>query len=365
MQTRLEKLTSWLRQESIDAAFLTSTANVFYLSGFLCHPHERLLGLFVFPAAEPLLVCPKMEVKPAKDAGWSYDILGYDDTQNPWEMIRTALASQIRNVNTLAVEKDHLSFRRAEALMSLFPDVRFVSAEDQMHQLRMIKDPKEIHIMREAARLADYGVEVGISALIEGITEMEVVAIIEKELKQKGIQGMAFSTMVLFGEKAGLPHGTPGNRRLQEGDLVLFDLGVVLDGYCSDITRTVSFRSVGEREREIYETVHRAQLNALNACKPGTVIGEVDRAARDVIEQAGYGAHFPHRLGHGLGIEVHEYPSLTDTNTQTLQPGMAFTVEPGIYVEGIGGVRIEDDVIITEEGCDILTRFSKELLIVG
>jgi Xaa-Pro dipeptidase len=367
MQVRLEKLSSWLKQESIDAAFLTSTANVFYLSGFLCHPHERLLGLFVFPEAEPLLICPQMEVKQAKNAGWSYEILGYDDTQNPWEMIRDALTSrkiQPNGVRTLAVEKDHLSYRRAELLMSILPGVRFISAEDQMHQLRMIKDSKEIGIMREAARLADYGVEVGFSALKEGVTEMEVVAVIEKELKQKGIQSMAFSTMVLFGEKSGLPHGIPGNRRLQEGDLVLFDLGVVLEGYCSDITRTVAYRSAGEQQREIYETVLQAQLSALDACKPGTPIGELDKTARNVIEKAGYGKYFPHRVGHGLGIEVHEYPSLTSTNTQPLQPGMTFTVEPGIYVEGVGGVRIEDDVMITEKGCEILTNFSKELLII-
>jgi len=368
MQVRLEKLSSWIKQESIDAAFLTSTANVFYLCGFHCHPHERLLGLFVFPEAEPLLICPQMEVKQAKDAGWSYQILGYDDTQNPWEMIRDAFTSrQIHpdGVRTLAVEKDHLSCRRAELLMSIFPGVRLVSAEEKMHQLRMIKDAKEIGIMREAARLADYGVEVGISALKEGVTEMEVVAAIEMALKQKGIQGMAFSTMVLFGEKSGLPHGIPDNRRLQEGDLVLFDLGVVLEGYCSDITRTVAYRSVGEQQREIYETVLQAQLNALGKCKPGTPIRELDKTARDVIKKAGYGNHFPHRLGHGLGIEVHEYPSLTETNTDPLQPGMAITVEPGIYVEGVGGVRIEDDVIITEEGCEILTGFSKELRIVG
>jgi Xaa-Pro dipeptidase len=367
MQVRLEKLSSWLKQESIDAAFLTSTANVFYLSGFLCHPHERLLGLFVFPETEPLLICPQMEVKQAKDAGWSYEILGYNDTQNPWEMIRNALTSrkiEPNGVRTLAVEKDHLSYRRAESLKSILPGARLVSAEDRMHQLRMIKDAKEIGIMREAARLADYGVEVGISALKEGVTETEVVAAIEMALKQKGIQEMAFSTMVLFGEKSGLPHGTPGDRRLREGDLVLFDLGVVLEGYCSDITRTVAYRSAGEQQREIYETVLQAQLNALGACKPGTPIGELDRTARDVIEQAGYGNHFPHRLGHGLGIEVHEYPSLTNTNTQPLQPGMVFTVEPGIYVEGVGGVRIEDDVMITEEGCEILTHFPKEWMIV-
>lgn len=365
MKQRWEKLSAWLRDRGIEAAFINSPHNVFYLSRFLCHPHERLLGLFVFPDAEPFLVCPKMEVANARSAGWSYAILGYDDVQNPWEMIGSELKKRSIGANgTIAIEKEQLSFLRAEQLQAAVPNVRFASVDEAMNQLRLIKDADEIKILREAAAMADYAVEAGISALKEGCTEMEVVARIEWEMKKKGIREMSFATMVLFGEKTALPHGHPGLRELKAGDLVLFDLGVVLDGYCSDITRTLAFRTVNEQQRNIYDTVLKAQLKALEACKPGTRIGDVDRTARSIIHEAGYGEFFSHRLGHGLGIDVHEFPSLNETNDSLLQPGMVFTVEPGIYVPEIGGVRIEDDVLVTPEGCETLTRFPKELQVI-
>jgi Xaa-Pro dipeptidase len=207
-------------------------------------------------------------------------------------------------------------------------------------------------------------VEVGVAALHEGVTEMEVLAKIEYELKKKGISQMSFSTMVLFGEKAGQPHGKPGLRKLQHGDFVLFDLGVVLDGYCSDITRTVAFGDLDEKRREIYDTVLQAQLKALEASKPGTRIGDLDVIARNHITEAGYGDNFPHRIGHGLGIDVHEFPSMSDNNDGVLREGMTYTIEPGIYIDDIGGVRIEDDVYVTADGHETLTKYPKELQII-
>jgi Xaa-Pro dipeptidase len=212
--------------------------------------------------------------------------------------------------------------------------------------------------------MADFGVEVGVKALKEGITEMEVLATIEFELKKKGIREMSFSTMVLFGEKAGDPHGNPGNRTLKAGDFVLFDLGVMLDGYCSDITRTFVYKSATEKQKEIYNTVLQAELASLEASKPGNRIGDLDQIARDIITNAGYGEQFPHRIGHGLGINVHEFPSMSHLNDGTLVKGMVYTIEPGIYVPEIGGVRIEDDVLVTEDGFETLTKYPKELQII-
>ncbi len=187
---------------------------------------------------------------------------------------------------------------------------------------------------------------------------------IEFEMKKKGAEKMAFDTMVLSGPKTASPHGTPGERKIQKGDFILFDLGVVYEGYCSDITRTVAFGEPSEKQREIYETVKKAEQTAIDMIRPGVKARDLDKAARDVITEAGYGEYFTHRLGHGLGISVHEFPSVTGTNEMELEEGMVFTVEPGIYHPEITGVRIEDDVVVTSDGVEVLTKFPKELQII-
>ncbi|MGP4080880.1 M24 family metallopeptidase [Pseudalkalibacillus sp. R45] len=365
MEQRLEQFSKWLQETEQTLAFVHSSANVFYLSNFNCEPHERLLGIFIFPDHEPFLVCPGMEVSQARDAGWNYEIIGHGDADDPWKMIQSALTDRgITKADHVAIEKETLSYARAEQIMNMFPSVSLHSAEDKLHQLRLIKDEKELAILRKAAELADFGVETGVNALREGCTEMEVLATIEYELKKKGIREMSFSTMVLFGEKSGQPHGNPGNRKLKKGDLVLFDLGVVLDGYCSDITRTVAFQEVNDKQKEIYDIVLKAQLETLELSKPGIRLGDLDKKARDIITNAGYGDFFPHRIGHGIGVDVHEYPSMSENNDNLLKEGMTYTIEPGVYLPDVGGVRIEDDILVTSDGYETLTKFPKELQII-
>ncbi len=364
MNQRLQNLTHWLQEHDIDVAFLTSTQNVFYLSKFYCEPHERLLGLFIFPESEPILICPKMEEHQARNAGWMHEVIGYSDTDNIWSLISKKFEKRGIHVHTAAIEKEHLNVERYENLQSLFRNAHFIAAEAKLHELRLIKDEQELTILRQAAYMADYAIEIGVGEIAEGKTELTILAAIETELKKKGIQQMAFNTMVLTGTNSALPHGVPGANRIQRGDFVLFDLGVIIDGYCSDITRTVAFGNVTEEQKRIYDTVRDAQQKAIDMCKPGVPFDTIDRAARSHIEQAGYGNFFPHRLGHGLGISVHEYPSVTDANTTPLQEGMVFTIEPGIYVPAIGGVRIEDDVYVTKQGTEILTKYPKQLQII-
>jgi Xaa-Pro dipeptidase len=365
MSKRIEKVQEWLKENNIEAAFFNSKENVFYLSHFLTDPHERLMGLFLFKDAAPLFVLPSMEKGQLKSAGWNHEIIGYADHENPWDMIKEAVSKrETAQAEKIAIEKDVLSYSRSEAFISLFPGAHVVNAEDKLNELRVVKDQSEIAIMRRAAEMADFGVRTGVEALREGITEMEVLAKIEYELKKKGIREMSFSTMVLFGEKSGEPHGNPGDRKLQPGDFVLFDMGVVLDGYCSDITRTVAYKSVSDKQRDIYGTVLKAEMASLEASKPGTRIGDLDSIARKIITDAGYGDYFPHRIGHGMGINVHEFPSMSHTNEGILQEGMVYTIEPGIYLPDIGGVRIEDDVLVTADGYETLTKFPKELQII-
>lgn len=364
MNTRLTKLMSWLKEEAIDFAFIQTKANVFYLSGFYHEPHERLVGIIVFPKEEPIMILPNMERAQAKASGWDYEIISYTDSEDPWQLLEKYLKNNNETGTSIAIEKEHISFTRVETLLKMFPHSQLLSVEEKLHSLRLVKDEKEIATLKQAAKLADFGVEVGVNAIGFGKTEMDILALIEYELKKKRIREMSFATMVLSGANTEDPHGNPGLTEINKGDFILFDLGVVLDGYCSDITRTVIFKEASEKQHEIYSTCLEAQKKALSLCKIGTKIGDIDKAARNYISEAGYGQYFPHRIGHGLGIEIHEYPSMSENNQEKLERGTVFTVEPGIYVPNIGGVRIEDDIVITSDGYQSLTSFPKELIIV-
>ena len=363
MSNPLTDVSSWLQAEDIDAAFLTSPDTIFYCSGFKSEPHERLLALIILQDNEPLLICPQMEVADAKKSCGDAEVIGYTDIENPWEKIQQAIFTRNLTLRKLAIEKEHMNVERYEHIQHYFSAHSFVSAEEKLRKLRMIKTEKEIVKIREACRLADLAVEIGVHEIAEGKTEMEILATIEFEMKKMGYE-MSFSTMVLTGANAASPHGTPGMTKVQRGDLVLFDLGVVYEGYCSDITRTVAYGDISDQQAEIYETVRKAQEAAVSISKPGISCAELDLTAREIIKEKGYGNYFPHRLGHGLGISIHEYPSITETNPLLLQAGMVYTIEPGIYVPNVAGVRIEDDVYITETGYEILTKYPKSIQII-
>ncbi|TFD92507.1 Xaa-Pro peptidase family protein [Jeotgalibacillus sp. R-1-5s-1] len=352
-----KKIQDYLKEHKIGAAFLTSTENVAYTTGFRSNPHERWLAVYVPSSGEPVLVCPGMETEDVRKAGWEGQIIGYSDTENPLVMLYEVTGAP----ESIAIEKNHLTVERLEAIRTVFGDGEILDASSLLNSMRVIKSEQEIQYLREAARLADFAIETACRELAEGKTELEILATIEFELKKKGITEMSFSTMVLTGANASSPHGTPGLTKVQRGDLVLFDLGVVYRGYCSDITRTVAFGEISDKQKEIYDTVLKAEMTALEMVKPGVAVKELDLAARKVIQEAGYGDYFPHRLGHGLGLNVHEYPSITSENDLVLEEGMTFTIEPGIYVPGIAGVRIEDDVLVTKDGYETLTKFPKTL----
>ncbi|MFK2824655.1 Xaa-Pro peptidase family protein [Bacillus sp. B190/17] len=364
MNKRLQKLMNWMKEKNIPFAFITAPENVFYLTGFRSDPYERLLGAAVFPEAEPFLICPKLDEADARNSGWTLEIVGYTDIENPWDMIESRVKSRVNHVNHIAVEKHHLNVARYEELIGRFPGAVFIAAEEKLERLRMIKDKDELALMKKAAQYADLAVEIGASAIREGKSELDIRAEVEFEIKKHGIAEMAFSTMVLTGKNAASPHGIPGHTKVQKGDFVLFDLGVMYEGYRSDITRTVAFGEISEKQRDIYETVLKAQKAAIAAIKPGMMAKDIDLTARRLITEAGYGDFFPHRLGHGLGISIHEYPNITETNELRLEEGMVFTIEPGIYVPDTAGVRIEDDVYVTEDGVEILTSFPKALTFV-
>ena len=360
--SKLQELQNYLRENSLDAAFITTPDNVFYFSGFESDPHERLLGVMVFKEATPFLICPKMEMPDAVAAGWKYEVVGHEDTQNAWDVVAKTVATRNIDFTSLAIEKSHLTVERYEAIQERYPELKFAGIDELVNSLRICKGEEELVKLRKAAELADYAIQVGCDAIAEGKRGLEILNEIESAIKAKGY-AMSFDTMVLAGEKAASPHGTPGDRKVQKGDLILFDLGVIYDGYCSDITRTVAFGQPGEEQMAIYSAVRKANEDAIASVKPGVRAMDLDKVARDVIAEAGYGEYFTHRLGHGLGISVHEFPSINGSNEIKLNPGTVFTIEPGIYKTNVAGVRIEDDVVVTNDGVEVLTKFTKELVI--
>ncbi|RYL94595.1 Xaa-Pro peptidase family protein [Sporolactobacillus sp. Y61] len=363
MTNKIRKIEDWLKSHNGRFAYIAEPSNVYYLTHFKCDPHERFLGLFVFPDAEPFLICPALEEGQAKSSAFGHEVIGYRDDQDPWTFVSKAIHSRKAGSGKVYIEPRTLPYKKAEAVQSLF-DASFGSIEGFLASMRRIKSPAELAAMKKAGEIADYAVKLGVNAIKKGRTETAIISDIEYELAKQGYSEMAFDTMVLTGENTAKPHGYPGNRQIKEGDMVLFDLGVVIDGYCSDITRTVGYKYVSDEQRKIYNTTLQANLAAIQAAHAGMRIGDLDGVARKVISDAGYGAYFTHRIGHGLGLGEHEEPSMSADNDNLLETGMVFTVEPGIYVPGVAGVRIEDDVYMSENGPETLTHYPKELQII-
>lgn len=362
MNDKWNKLRSAMEQSGIDVMLITDPKHVYYLTGFACDPHERFLGIIAPQQGEPTLIVPVLDGDKAAAMSVVKNIVTHTDTDNPYDILKQHLPQQAAR---FAIEKGHMSVQRYEALTSATAAKSFVDAGPILQAMRVIKSEEEVVRMKEAVRLVEAVLLEGVSRVKVGMSEIEMVAELEYLMKKLGSDGPSFSTMVLAGENAALPHGVPGSRKIKEGELLLFDMGVYANGYASDITRTFAVGEVNDTCKEIYNTVLAANMAAIEAVKPGVTFGSLDRTARKVIADKGYGDYFTHRLGHGLGIDVHEYPSVHERNEDVLEPGMLFTIEPGIYVPKVAGVRIEDDVIVTADGVEILTSYPKELTIIG
>lgn len=360
--TKLTQIATYLGKQNWDMTFITNPTTVQYLTGFAMDPHERILGLMIFPDQAPLMLTPELEVEKAKSYV-SFDVIGYADHENPWQKISKQLSG--RHIKIIAVEYDHLILSKSDGLKSVFDAVDFVNLTPYINRMRLIKSDDEIQKMTIAGDFADKCFEIGFqyAASQNGLTEMDVVAKIEYEMKRQGISEMSFDTMVLTGERAANPHGVPSPIAIQANKLLLFDLGVMSNGYASDASRTIAIGKPSDFDRQIYEITREAQQAAFDFVKPGVTAFEVDKVARDVITKAGYGDYFTHRTGHGIGMDVHEYPSIGGSEDLIIEKGMCFSIEPGIYIPHQVGVRIEDCIYVTETGANSFTNTSKELLI--
>ncbi|MHA6531097.1 M24 family metallopeptidase [Paenibacillus sp. BAC0078] len=361
MNEALSTLEQGMAGGGLDALLVTDPKHVYYLTRFASNPHERFLGLLLIRSEEPVLIVPALDAEAAHAASEVTKILTHSDTDNPYELLKACFGGT--KPGTIGIEKEHFSVSRYEQLAAAVPADRFNDIGHLLRAMRAKKTPEEVSRMKHAAELVEEVLRRGLTHVKDGVSEIELVAELEYQMKKVGAAGPSFDTMVLSGPKTALPHGVPGDRIIQPGDFLMFDLGVYAAGYASDITRTFAVEETDSKLAEIYHTVLAANEAGIAASRAGATFGSVDRAAREVIEAAGYGAYFMHRVGHGLGMDTHEYPSLHGLNEDIIENGNVFTIEPGIYVPNLGGVRIEDDVFITAEGPQTLTSFPKELTV--
>ncbi|GIP22545.1 Xaa-Pro peptidase family protein [Paenibacillus sp. J22TS3] len=360
MNSKWSQLARHMQDNGVQTLLITDPKHIYYLTGFLSEPHERFLAAAMTLGQEPVLIVPALDEEAARAASDTMHVYTHEDTDNPYLVLSQALKG---SAGTIALEKNHLSVTRFEALQEHLTFARYRDIGPWLQDMRVRKSPEEIIKIKHAVDLIEKVLQEGVSKVREGVTENELVAEIEYQIRRLGADGPSFDSMVLFGEKTALPHGVPGTRALKHGDMVMFDIGVYADGYASDITRTFSFGEPAPELVRVYNTVLEANEAAIRAIKPGVSFASIDLAARRVIEDAGYGPYFMHRLGHGLGIDVHEYPSIHNQNEDHLQEGNVFTVEPGVYIPNLGGVRIEDDIRVTADGVEVLTSYPKNLTI--
>ena len=353
--TRIGELRAWMAQHGVDAAYVTRPVSIAYLSGVRAEPYERLMALAVRDD-RATLICPALERENAERADIDAEIASWSDGEDPYRLVRQALRGSVR----VGVEKDHLTLAASEMLRDLIYPQEMVDLGPEIKRRRRTKSAVELEKLAHAAAITDAATEEIFRSLRGGQTELEVAVALDAAIGSAG-GTLAFETIVLSGPNSALPHGRASSRRLGAGDLVLLDFGAAYEGYRADTTRVAFVGEPSPRHREIHSLVLGAHDAAIATIRAGVTTGEVDVAARKVIDDAGLGDRFFHRTGHGLGLETHEDPSLDPGSKTVLEIGMVFTVEPGIYIPDWGGVRIEDDVVVEKDGCRLLTKSDRSL----
>jgi Xaa-Pro dipeptidase len=347
-----------MTRHNLDAAYITKPVSIAYLTGFHAEPFERLMALVVRPDRATLIV-PAIEREKAGRHADQAEIVSWRDGEDGYALVRSALDGCVE----VGVEKEHLTVQAADMLIARTAVREMADASPEIRRLRRIKNQEEIEKLARAGTITDAAGEQVIERLRPGQTELEVSMILGAAISEHG-GTLSFESLVQSGPNSALPHVRPTSRKLGEGDFVLLDFGAAFEGYKADTTRMAVVGEPTERHREIHQLVLAAHDAAVAAVRAGTTTGSVDAAARQVIEAAGMGELFFHRVGHGLGLEAHEDPSLDPGSATVLEAGMVFTIEPGIYIPGWGGVRIEDDVVVERSGCRLLTKQDRSLRVI-
>lgn len=350
---KLEKIRKQLVEQNVDGIILTNTYNIRYMTGF-----TGTSGVAIISKEDAVFVTDFRYTEQAAKQITDFRIAQHKAT------IIEEIAEQVKlmGIKTLAFEKENVSYAQF-LLYDKYIKAELVGVANVVEQIRMIKTPAEVEIIKVACNIADAAFEHIINYIKPGLTELQVSNELEFFMRQQGATESSFDTIVASGLRSALPHGVATDKIIEKGDFVTLDYGALYNGYVSDTTRTLAVGEPSEKLKEIYDVVLQAQLIGVKEFRPGITGIEADAVVRDYIKEHGYGEAFGHSTGHGIGLEVHEGPGLSHRSNTLLEAGMTVTCEPGIYLPGIGGVRIEDDILITPEGNEVLTHATKELII--
>lgn len=350
---KLEKLRTALQEHQVDGILITNEFNRRYMTGF-----TGTSGVAIVSQNDAVFITDFRYTEQAKKQVKDFRIVEHTG------VIINEVAKQVEEmgIKTLSFEKDTMTYGEFETYQSVLK-VNFVPLSGVIEKIRLIKTPEEINIIKVACEIADHAFSHILNFIKPGVTELEVSNELEFFMRKEGATASSFDTIVASGLRSALPHGVATNKKIEIGDFVTLDFGAIYNGYVSDITRTIAVGKPSDQLIEMYETVLESQLLALQHVKPSMTGREADQIARDFLKSKGYGEAFGHSTGHGIGLEIHEGPTLSSRSETILEPNMVVTIEPGIYLPGIGGVRIEDDIVITETGNEKLTHSKKELII--
>ncbi|MEW6716287.1 MAG: Xaa-Pro peptidase family protein [Chloroflexota bacterium] len=361
------RLADILVRENISALALNPGPGLIYLTGLHFHLMERPI-VALFPANLPIhMVLPELEIPKLEGLPFEVHAFPYGENPETWSRVfHQAITSAGLNGKVIGVEPRRLRVLELRYLEMAAPLSKWVAGENILAELRIRKDEAEINKLRRAVQVAQQALQATLSRINIGMTERELASeLVIQMLLHGSTSETSLSPIVASGPHSATPHATLTDRPLQAGDMLIMDWGANVDDYFSDITRTFAIGEVDPKMTHIAEVVIEANEAARAVVKPGIPAGNVDLAARSIIEKAGYGQYFTHRTGHGLGLEGHEEPYICAGNNLILEPGMTFTIEPGIYLPGQGGVRVEDDVVVTDKGVESLTNLSREIMNVG
>lgn len=357
---RAHQVLELLKKDNIDVLLLFPGVNIGYYTGFPIGQSERLAAAVIPVEGEPVFIVNKLEGELRGLNPWFRNVAIWDEHEDPVKLLADTLKEKGHGSSVIGVPEE-APWGWVNRLAELLPEVKLVDVGHHLGHVRMVKTDQELEYIEKACKISDQAMEEAFAQLHTGMTEKELQKHMTQGMQKRGAE-RAFAG-VLFGERAALPHGGASDRKLQPGEFVLVDMGGCYKGYWSDCTRTVMYGEPSVRQREIYNIVLKANRAALAASRPGVTCESVDVAARGIIDAAGYGEYFIHRLGHGTGLQIHEHPYMVRNNKDLLEPNMVFTDEPGIYIAGEIGVRVEDSVVCTQDGARTLTHFDRELKI--
>lgn len=343
-----------LTESGTDAILVTDPYNIRYYSGF----RGGEGSLFITRHSHILITDSRYTEAAALETDFIVKELTI--TRSETDIIASVIEEE--NIRSIGFEDRFMKFSDYRRYSGRFPQIMWVELEERLERRRSIKTPEEIALLRKAEAIGDLAFTEILDFIRPGVTELSVAAELEYRMKRHGAEGLSFDTICASGIHSSMPHAIPDSKKIEYGDFVTMDFGCIYQGYCSDMTRTIVVGKASEKQKEIYNLVLTANLAVLDKIGPGLKCRDADKIARDIITDGGYGSCFGHGLGHSVGLYIHEKPALNKRDETVLQPGMIETVEPGIYVPGFGGVRIEDMILITEDGYENLTRSEKKLI---